>query len=353
MSSTMSTVRNDSSWINVAKACAIVGVVIQHSRGLLYTDMRINYSTWWTVALFIVVGGYNAMSSYENRGYVVMKRRLLGIGIPYVVATILYQIYVCHELNFYRLCLQLIHFNASGPLYYVAVYLQLVLVTPVLIAIIRYCETKNITTRYLIAWVLIIGVCLLVSKKTNVFDIAIGGGRLFAGPWLFFWFAGMFIRQREGSIRVFIGRVPRIAIYTILLVLWEYFFVIEGHNLDYGPLFRHSGVGMTWANTLETFIFFFWFKDLIIYLESKESAWGQKIIKPFNYLGRHTLHIFLYHILFVSMLGELMLQGGALLDNPLSFLGLAFVVLMPVALEIGMGKAKNAFKEFMAGVKIG
>lgn len=350
MSSTISKARNDSSWINVAKACAIVGVVLQHVSGLLYSDQRIFYSVWWVVALFIMIGGYNAMSSYKNRGYVVMKRRLLGIGIPYVVATIIYQI---HHFNFYETCLALCHFDASGPLYYVAVYLQLALITPVLISIIRYCEAGKVKRRYVVTWFLLIVLCLWSSDRTNIMDIGYGGGRLFGGPWLFFWFAGMFIRMREDSVKSFVGREYRIILSSVLLAVWEYVFVVEGHNLEYAPLFPGSGVGLTWANTLETFIIFFWFRDVVSFVESKKSDLGQIMIRPLNYVGRHTLYIFLYHKMFVSIPTKAMsIVGIPIMDSPCALIGAAFIVFLPIAVEIGMGKIKIAFENFMTGVKV-
>lgn len=71
-----------SSWIDVVKICS-VGGVLQHVRGYIYTNDNIFYSLWWVVALFIMIGGYNAMVSFEKRGKVLVKKRIWGILIPY------------------------------------------------------------------------------------------------------------------------------------------------------------------------------------------------------------------------------------------------------------------------------
>ncbi|SFW47593.1 acyltransferase family protein [Selenomonas ruminantium] len=355
MTSPANSSKKESSWINVAKACAIIGVVIQHVNGYLYTDQRIFYSVWWVVSLFIMIGGYNAMSSYLNRGYVVMKRRLLGIGIPYVIATIIYHVFDTHHFNLYELCLTLSHFNATGPLYYVAAYIQLLLITPVLIAVIQYCEKDNSTKRYAFAWILILGLCLLISKTTNIFDIAIGGGRLFAGPWLFFWFAGMFVRIREERCTLQVDMVYRMMIYTFLLLLWELIFSWGEVNHNYiGPLFRGSGVGMTWANTIETFIVFFWFKEVVSWYETKSCGCLCKIFAGLNYLGKHTLYVFLYHMLFKSIYkGVMPPPPQGLVSSILYAIAcLGFMVFMPVWWERTEGRLKEKWCNFMLGVKV-
>lgn len=63
-------------WIDVAKICSVVGVVLQHVRGYIYTNDNIFYSLWWVVALFIMIGGYNAMVSFAKRGKVLVKKRI-------------------------------------------------------------------------------------------------------------------------------------------------------------------------------------------------------------------------------------------------------------------------------------
>ena len=98
------------------------GVVLQHVRGYIYTNDNIFYSLWWVVALFIMIGGYNAMVSFAKRGKVLVKKRIWGILIPYFFATILYTLYDNRFLNATEVLVRLLHFDATGPLYYVAVY---------------------------------------------------------------------------------------------------------------------------------------------------------------------------------------------------------------------------------------
>ena len=120
--------REDTSvlWIDVAKTVCMIGVVLQHVKGYAYSNDKIFYSVWFVVALFLMIGGYNLMGSWLTRGIVIWRKRLSGIFLPYAVATVFYVLLEHRFLDIATLLTTLLHFNASGPLYYVAVYMQLV-----------------------------------------------------------------------------------------------------------------------------------------------------------------------------------------------------------------------------------
>lgn len=288
-------------WIDVAKICSVVGVVLQHVRGYIYTNDNIFYSLWWVVALFIMIGGYNAMVSFAKRGKVLVKKRIWGILIPYFFATILYTLYDNRFLNATEVLVRLLHFDATGPLYYVAVYVQLVLITPILIGIIKWCESDSKVLRFIVVWVGIMATCYATTHLTNLFDIPIGGGNLFAGPWLFFWFLGMFIERCNIRVDSTCRKIVVFVTHTVMIIAWQYIFVNKGLNLILPPIFHGSEVGMTWANSIETIILFFWFKELVEEIESIAGNVGKKILIPFTYMGQNTLYIFLYHMLFLSI----------------------------------------------------
>lgn len=122
-----------------------------------------------------MVGGYNALSSYLSRGTVIVKKRLLGIFLPYVLATIIYVAYMEHFLDAENVLFHLLRFDASGPLYYVAVYMQLVLITPMIIGILSWCEERYNAIRFVFIFTLIVLICVFSIHYTNIFDIKIGG----------------------------------------------------------------------------------------------------------------------------------------------------------------------------------
>lgn len=335
-------------WINVAKAFSAGGVVLQHVEGYAYTDIDIFYSVWWAVALFVMIGGYNAMLSYENRGVVIVKKRIKEIVVPYLFATAVYVFYNNQFLNATKLLSHLIHFDATGPLYYVAVYIQLVLATPILCGIVQWCEEKNVVFRYMTAWLSILAVCYVTTHLTNIFDIALGGGSLFAGPWLSFWFLGMFVKRCSWKIGKKNYRIAVSTLNTGLILLWQYFFVNQGWNLILKPMFNGNQVRMTWANALETVLLFFWFKEVVGGIEIVSGEMGKKVLKPFDLMGRHTLYIFLYHMLFLSIYQNWFEIPGKING----WFCLAFIITCPVLLEIILRKIKKFFVDIMKEIKM-
>ncbi len=324
------------------------GVVIQHVKGYVYTNDDIFYSVWWSVALFVMIGGYNAMASYENRGAVLVKKRLMGLLVPYFIATITYVLYHNRFLDAAELLTRLIHFDSTGPLYYVAVYVQLIIVTPVLVGLILWCENTHRLLRCMLAGTLVLITCYITTNFTNIFDIVIGGGNVFAGPWLMFWFVGMFIRRCNIRIEKRCHRIVLILSLSIAILLWQYLFVIKGLNLKLTPIFHGHQVRMTWANSVETVILFLWVKELVEEVETTFGDVGIKVLKPLDFMGQHTLHIFLYHMLFLSIYRDFFeIQGRA---N--RWFCMAFIIIGPLLVGILGRKINNCFKTIMSDVKI-
>lgn len=334
------------SWINVAKVCSIIGVVIQHIRGYAYSNDYIFYSVWWVVALFIILGGYNAYNSYEERGYVVVKRRLLNIFIPYLIATCIYSFYYIKRVDAVEVLTRLLHFDAASPFYYCAVYMQLVLITPVLIGIVNWCE--RIKIRVWLIWCSILIICFFSTHFTNLFEIAIGGGNLLAGTWLFFWFLGIFI-AKYGFLSMNNAKKCQVfVIHSIIIILWQWLFVNKGLNLKLSYMFHSDGIGLTWANAFESVVLFFWFKELI---ECGKIIFGEKlykILRPFNYLGQHTLYIFLFHMLFFSIYKDWIEFSGKMNR----WLCLFFIIFGPVVIDIIFSKVKGWLVKIMKEIKV-
>ena len=324
------------------------GVVLQHVRGYVYSNDYIFYSVWWTVALFIMIGGYNAYTSYENRGSFLLKKKLLGIFIPYFFATLLYVIYSSHYLDAVTFLQELIHFNATGPLYYVAVYIQLLLISPVLIGTIKVCDRKKWV--FIIAWVIVIGIGVLTTQYTNVFDIALGGGNLFSGPWIFFWFLGMCIKFSEDRVTLKQEWGKWIlTVLTIAVAVWQYVFVNQGINLKLASMFHGTQVGMTWANAFETVLIFFWFKYAVELLERNAGKIWQAVIRALSYMGRYTLYIFLYHMLFLSIYRGYLEVSVPIINR---WLCLAFIIIGPILFGLLLKEGRKYFSYIMKEVEV-
>ena len=363
--------------LDIAKTVGILGVVLQHARGWAYSSDLIYRSLLFAVGLFVMIGGYNAIGSYIRNGRFAVGRKLLGIIIPYVTATVIYCVYALRPFDINQLLHHLVHFSAMAPLYYVAVYAQLTVITPALIILLRWCQRKGIM-RYIISWLLILCVCYLTTNYTNILGIIIGGGNLFAGPWLMFWYAGMMygVPSHSCNRTVSSASYPAKArsiykliliIDSLLIVLWHYLFVFKDLNAYLEPIFGGDQVLITWAHVLEVLLIFTWFlitsrlttsyfnasQPASSQLSDNESAgarnrhfnpsWTDRILSILAFPGRHSLYIFLYHVLFLEIyvtyiFNRLLKVSGRL--NQLVFL--VFITGCPVAVEYIFTALKQA-----------
>ena len=78
-------------WINCAKFFAILAVVIDHVKGILYEDEAVQYIFFYSVTVFLFLAGMTAYYSLQNRkpeespGRWVV-RRIGRILVPYQAA---------------------------------------------------------------------------------------------------------------------------------------------------------------------------------------------------------------------------------------------------------------------------
>ncbi len=306
--------RND--WIDIAKTAGILGVVLQHAKGWAYGSDYIYRCLLFAVGLFVMLGGYNIADSYIRRGRVSVLKRLLNILVPYLAATLVYCIYSGEISDAGAVASHIIHFDAMAPLYYVAVYSQLMIITPVLIALMIWCDTGSlrvgeqaddpamsskacmkpaVVIRSACVWLLILAVCYATTNYTCFPGIIIGGGNLFAGPWLMFWFGGIYMRYHRP---VFKKRRTALAVFTVdscLLLLWHYLFVVQYLNEGMAAIFGSDQVPVTWPHAAEVLLLFVWFYTASVIWSSG------RITHICGMLGRHSLYIFLFHVLFLEI----------------------------------------------------
>lgn len=276
------------------------GVMVQHVNGILYTDQRVANSVLWVVAAFVILGGYNIMSSWRQNRVADVGKRLRKIIIPYVICTCVYVIWEEHFFSAERVWQRILHFNAAGPLYFVAVYIQLVVISPFLIGCINWADKKSRVFRHTFLLVSVLSVSYISIHYTDILNIGLGGGNIFSGFWLIFWYGGMVFsaEKREWGAR---RKKVFSAVLLSLCILWEYIFVFRDYNNifrgKYGNMY-HMTAQMTWWNALEAFLVVFLIKEGIELLEMKESRAIAIGLRPISYIGKMSLYIFLYHILF-------------------------------------------------------
>lgn len=119
--------------IQVIRALCIIAVVMIHTspggEWQAYIRPFINFC----VATFLFLSGYLTKDENED-WYSFLKKRILRVLIPYTLWTILYSIpqMILLEKNITHIVWNFFTTNACFPFYYIAVYIQFVLLTPLL-----------------------------------------------------------------------------------------------------------------------------------------------------------------------------------------------------------------------------
>ena len=132
-------------WINMAKFVAILAVLVDHTYGVLYTNRSVFTASWFSVPLFILLMGITSYWSYERnfgrlKGKVV--KQIVRVAAPYLVATAVYLLFAFRTFDLQTFLTAAVHFNASGPFYFILLYTQLLLVGPLMFYGMKICRKK-------------------------------------------------------------------------------------------------------------------------------------------------------------------------------------------------------------------
>ena len=97
----------------------------------------------------------------------------------------------------------MIGFNASGPLYYVCLYIQLMIANQILLCVLhKIDECVKVKGKYVCGMfeMILLFVVILISyfttNYTNVMEV-LGGGILFGGTFLVFFYTGMLFAKHN------------------------------------------------------------------------------------------------------------------------------------------------------------
>lgn len=184
-------------WIDVAKCMAIMAVMVDHTNGLLYHSPHIAYASYYSVTLFILISGMMCFLSNLRHGFAWwegVKHSTAKILIAYLFAVLVYHISAYHSFDLFIYLQNVVHFNISGPLYYVALYLQLMVISRPLYVLLKKCKAYQ--------YEIILGICLLYissfgTLSSNIMDVYGGGGKLFGGTYLFVFYTGMLLAKHD------------------------------------------------------------------------------------------------------------------------------------------------------------
>ncbi len=301
-------------WIDVAKFMAIIGVMIDHTNGLLYKSQKIAYFSYYSVSLFILMMGVTSYWSYSRYNESIINKvgkSCWKIIRPYLVASFIYSIFSDRQFHFGNYLTRVTHFNASGPFYYVLLYLQLLFLVPVLYLILKYADRfKYGVAVEIIGLIVVLFISSLTTNYSNILDIYGGGGKLFGATYLILLYLGMLFGKHYRKLSV--NNIMLVILFIVsitLTVLWLNFIYVDKCQIDtyvpYGEGFSPASISFGLYAILMA---------CTIFLLEKVLNFNTHLIKVFeiiSVLGRHTLYMFLYHRIILGILA----RTGIIISN--------------------------------------
>ena len=269
--------------VQVFRAFAIIAVVMIHTTPLgLYQVLSrpfINFS----VATFLFLSGY--LTKIENDSWVnFYKKRITRVLIPYVFWTVLYTLAYQH---FENLFVNLLTAQAAAPMYYIFVYIQFVLLTPIL--------GKLATSKYrFLGWLIApISVFvfkyywLLTGQKLNPYISLIWSDSCLG--WFTFYYLGLLLGNRIIEKNYSLRNLFLLYVFSIVLQIAEgYGWLMLGET--------NCGTQIKLTSFLTSSLFL-----LITYTILKSGRFDIKN-KFLRVLGDYSFGIYLCHMMVIVVL---------------------------------------------------
>lgn len=289
-------------WVDCAKAMAIMGVIMDHTNGLLYTNQAIAYASYFAVGVFILLAGIMAYKTTPVvRGGGCKYLKSLGHFLSqYAVATFVIQIWYTHFFDLRTYVSYLLNFSIQGPYYFLLFFLQLKLITPFLVMWCRFCDKQKI--KYFWHFITIACLCWFCSilvYYTFILPVHGGGKNLFGGTFLLLYYIGILF----GNFNVFDKLIEKkyfvLGISIILWIVWWRLYCLGKLPFDvwlsayWGNGFNPPSINAMVFSIISLFVFY----SAFCLFEDYGKQVGRCIVNILSFIGQYTLYIFMYHLL--------------------------------------------------------
>lgn len=296
-------------WIDAAKFTAILAVIVDHGHSAgLYQNISYKYLSLFSVPLFILLMGMNAFWSCRRQTFRISKK-LRDILRPYLMAVFLYKLYDkkgSFDLEFYLH--ELINVTRTSHFYFVLLYIQLILIAPLLFRLLNTAEGKKDShLREILSVTAAAVFSVWTTNSTNIFSAYAGGGKLFGGTFLVLFILGMLFAKYHGSIRLKEAQAAVLFALSLALTVGCAVFIVRDQyhfdaSLPFGAVTNPPGIILSLYSILIMLTVFFCGQILSFHPSGPVTA----VFRFISGLGRHTYYIYLYHCLFLfSILPDL------------------------------------------------
>lgn len=246
--------RQEDTHINFLKGVCILGVVSIHFGGsfvrpdiiwsdTFYLGLALNQFFSFAVPVFIFLSGWLLQMAYGTRAIdlkTFYRRRLVKLGIPYLLVTANYFIFfrktwIIQQLTPENFLPRFLYYGIEPTLYFVPLIFQLYLLFPFLKALDDWLYSPKKGT-LCPAIVFIMGLFFLLH--VSIGQLAYSGKisyhwlcLRFFGFWIFYFYAGMQFKRMIGSLITTDAKVAFIASASLglamILFLWDMYVVTD------------------------------------------------------------------------------------------------------------------------------
>lgn len=316
-------------WINYAKGLAIIAVLVNHTYNSLYFDDHFLVASFFNNSVFIMVSGYLCFFSNKKRSRSYLENvthSLSNVLLAYTLATFIYQVYDSHCFDLEQFLIHLVHFDASTQFHYICLFIQLMLVNKPLYIVTRTSfESKFLDIiKDIILGVILIFLSYFSVNYTNILNVYGGGGKLLGGTYIIIYYLGMLLAKYhifdKSNLGGGIGNntlLIKSLISIFVWILWYLFMYQNSMKIDSKLPFGEGYNPPSISIAILGFITFITAYELNNMLHAVKIIW---VYKPIEYLGKHTLYIYLYHILFLNLGRKYVLLHGDMFEKIMCYI---------------------------------
>lgn len=238
--------------------------------------------------MFIFLSGY--LTKIEDKNLTIdvfNKKRILRVIIPYIIWSIIYTIAYSDYRKFF---IKILTGTSCGIYYYILVYIQLVLITPFVIKLVK-SKYKNIGFTITPVFMLIYYLIVIILKKEIPFPINANNFAI----WFIYYYLGITL----GNNQIIIKNMNNIKIVVVISLVLQIFEGILWDKLGYyGMATTQLKFTSMISNILILLLTFFWLSNG---KEIEEKSWKNYLIE----IGGMSFGIYLSHILILGIFNKI------------------------------------------------
>ena len=287
-------------WLDFLKGLAILAVVVNHvfdTRMPICPSGLICELSFFNVSLFIICGGVSTSMSFEKckspgGKWSKSLSRIVSLLGYYTIALVLTRIVYTGRLDLDSFLSTWISFPAQ--FYFVLFFCELLLVAPLVYSFLIKYHGKYLQSIACVTGIMLIAFyCMFFTKIPQVYG---GGGRLFGGSYLFLFAIGSFFALNVS----FSEKTTFVGIASMMMIPLAVAFVLK---------FTTGGSGgLAWALNPPGLMRMGYALSLFIgFYALLKIRWIQatRAVNGLAWFGRHSLDIFLYHMIVLFALLKL------------------------------------------------